>query len=119
MIQIVAIFFGGGLGSLARYGVSEMANLFFSNSLKATIFATLIANILACLILGYFTGKDIQPKYIIFWSVGFCGGFSTFSTFSNEVLQLIKLGQYALVFAYVVFSVTLGLVALILGSKIF
>ena len=40
MIQIVAIFFGGGLGSLARYGVSEMANLFFSNSLKVTIFAT-------------------------------------------------------------------------------
>ena len=50
MIQIVAIFFGGGLGSLARYGVSEMANLFFSNSLKVTIFATLLANILACLI---------------------------------------------------------------------
>ena len=119
MIQIVAIFFGGGLGSLARYGVSEMANLFFSNSLKVTIFATLLANILACLILGYFVGKDIQPKYIIFWSVGFCGGFSTFSTFSNEVLQLIKLGQYALVFAYIVFSVTLGLVAFILGSKIF
>ena len=71
------------------------------------------------IILGYFMGKDIQPKYIIFWSVGFCGGFSTFSTFSNEVLQLIKLGQYALVFAYVVFSVTLGLVAIILGSKIF
>jgi CrcB protein len=118
MSQLIAIFFGGGVGSLARYSMGEMMQRFFPESPRSLILGTLLANVLACLLLGYLLGKEIQPKNIFFWSVGFCGGFSTFSTFSNELLQLIKSGQYLLVMVYLVFSIGLGLTALVYGSKL-
>jgi|TARA_B110000444_G_scaffold261436_1_gene313511 CrcB protein len=118
MSQLIAIFFGGGMGSIARYSLGEMMQRFFPESPKSVILGTLLANVLACLVLGYLLGKEIQPKNIFFWSVGFCGGFSTFSAFSNEMLQLIKSGQYVLVVVYFAFSIGLGLSALVYGSKL-
>ena len=118
MSQLIAIFFGRGIGSLARYSMGEMMQRFFPESPRSLILGTLLVNVLACLVLGYLLGKEIQPKNIFFWSVGFCGGFSTFSTFSNELLQLIKSGQYLLVMVYLVFSIGLGLTALVYGSKL-
>ncbi len=118
MSQLIAIFFGGGIGSIVRYFMGEMMQRLFPESPKSVMFGTLLANVLACLVLGYLLGKEIQPKNIFFWSVGFCGGFSTFSTFSNEVLQLIKSGQYLLGTGYIVISIGLSLSALVYGSKL-
>ncbi|CAI8381971.1 MAG: Putative fluoride ion transporter CrcB [Owenweeksia sp. TMED14] len=118
MGQIIAIFIGGGVGSLARYAIGEAMHFSFPGSSRSLIFGTLLANIIACLILGYLLSREIQPKYIALLGISFCGGFSTFSTFSNEVLGLIKSGQYSLVAVYLIFSIGLGMCALIVGSKL-
>lgn len=78
------------MGSLARYGVGRA----FTQWPSVFPFGTLTANILACLVLGTFGGwasfkqPDLIANSRLFVVVGFCGGFSTFSSFSNETIQL-------------------------------
>ncbi|MBU0487338.1 MAG: fluoride efflux transporter CrcB [Bacteroidetes bacterium] len=94
-MHYLAIFIGGGLGSLARYGTGKFANALFPTTFPV---GTLLSNILSCIILGsvVYLIKDksytatVAGHLVI---IGFCGGFSTFSTFSFETLELIRSGQ--------------------------
>lgn len=113
----LAVFIGGGLGSLSRFGIGKWLGQHESGFPTGTF----VANILACIILGlafeYFQGKESpleSAKLLIM--VGFCGGFSTFSTFSLETLRLIQAGNWGLVSLYVGGSVAVCLVILALIS---
>lgn len=105
-----AVFLGGGLGSLARFAVSKGIL-----SISTSIFpwATLIANVLSCIVLifglNYFLGKEILSWQNSFLIIGFCGGFSTFSTFSLETFQLLKQGDLLFAFLNILVSVLLCL----------
>jgi fluoride exporter len=86
------VFVGGGLGSLCRYYIADAVNIYYPD--RHTL-ATLIANIASCLILGMATGLAVSlpgiSRYIVlFIGAGFCGGFSTFSTFTMEVFHLLR-----------------------------
>ena len=107
------------MGSLARYGVS----LGLENYKPANFpVATLVANILSCIVIGlvaYIFSDKIQSdemKALIL--IGFCGGFSTFSTFSNETFQLLRDGHAVIAIGNILISVALCL-AIIYSMSLF
>ena len=95
MTEILAVFIGGGLGCLARFGVSNAITILISSSLPI---ATLVSNITSCLIFGagvYFFPEKMAENstFRLLLITGFCGGFSTFSSFSFETLELFRNGN--------------------------
>jgi CrcB protein len=117
MNQLMLVFVGGGLGSLARFGAGKM----FLRWSSVFPFGTLTANILACLIIGLFAGWSLQKpeesisNYRAFIAVGFCGGFSTFSSFTNETIQLVLNNRLADAITNVLLNMTLCVVATLVG----
>ena len=95
MFEYLAVFIGGGVGSVARFAISGWA----LNHQGSFPLGTLLSNILSCLLLGFIVGL-IQSKnqsnavVTTFFTVGFCGGFSTFSTFTSETLHLMRAGLF-------------------------
>ena len=116
-MNALLIFIGGGLGSLARYGAGK---LFESVSAYGFPVGTMAANILSSLILGFFLGMIPQSagrfeSLRIFIAIGFCGGFSTFSTFSAETFELIRNGMFGYAALNILLSVTVCIICIMSG----
>lgn len=117
MKDVLLVFVGGGFGSILRFGMSK-----WINSLHAHHFpwGTLAVNVLACALMGLVLGladqrQLISPSARLFWTVGFFGGFSTFSAFTSEAITLIE-GQFHFsLVLYLVLSLTLCITAAYAG----
>ena len=111
MMAFLYVFIGGGLGSLLRYGISLLTVKFWSTQFPT---ATLISNLLACALLGFLVyivqikQADSSPWLNQLLIVGFCGGFSTFSAFSLETLELMNRGNLAYAALNILLSIVLG-----------
>jgi len=119
-MKLLAIFVGGGLGSVCRFLLSS----FNVAQPTAIPYGTLLANFVSSFILGalvaWFSQKSApSPSLVLLLTAGFCGGFSTFSTFSLELFQLCKNGFTGVAFSYLIISMGLGLLAVWLGFKYF
>ncbi len=117
MKQLILIFFGGGLGSITRFSLGKWINTQHTNPFPL---GTFIVNVAACFVLGLIVGladykQILSPQAKLFWAVGFCGGFSTFSTFSSESLTLFQQGNHDIMFIYIASSVITCLFATYFG----
>ncbi len=119
MITYLWIALGGALGSMARYACSSLA----ANAVGETFpWGTLIINVVGSFVIGFFatlTGPDgrllVSPDARQFVMVGVCGGFTTFSSFSLQTLNLVRNGDMVGAGANVVASVVACLLAVWLG----
>lgn len=117
MRNLVYIFLGGGVGSVLRYLIS----MYTQKLVKIGSFplGTLLVNILGCFMIGFLTSffmkSDNYLKYLLI--TGFCGGFTTFSTFSIENYSLWENQQFATLIFYIVLSVLIGFIAVFSGMK--
>ncbi|HTO14453.1 MAG TPA: fluoride efflux transporter CrcB [Edaphocola sp.] len=114
---IILVGLGGGIGSVLRYLTSVLIAKY-----SHTIFpwATLVVNILGSLIIGlligFFSRGDLShPDLKFLLVVGFCGGYTTFSAFSIESINLFQSGNSALAFIYITASVLISLTAVWVG----
>jgi CrcB protein len=115
--NLILIGLGGFIGSIARYLVSRL-NVYFD--VLSVPVGTLLVNVLGSFLIGFLTGIAdksalLTVQWRMFLMVGFCGGFTTFSTFSSENLMLMHNGQYFSVILYTGLSVFLGFTAVFLG----
>ena len=125
MSSLLLVFLGGGIGSVLRYMISMLGQHMKLNPISwwgQTLlpWPTLIANVIGCLLIGLFyslsdkLGWNADTRLLL--TTGLCGGFTTFSTFSNEGLQLLRTGHITLFFLYLFLTLLLGLGAVALGS---
>jgi len=115
---MIYVFLGGGLGSVLRYAFS----LWFSSEGTSLPWQTVLANLVSSILLGYFWALSrkchLDPEWSLLIMTGFCGGFSTFSTFSLENLQLLLDGNYLMAVLYILLSVMICILGAWLGMRI-
>jgi len=116
MKSFLLVFLGGGLGSALRYLVASAMNQYS----KVLPFGTFTVNILGCLLIGMILGcaqkeNTLTSNQILLLATGFCGGFTTFSAFANENLELIKNGEIFNFSIYTIGSVLIGISAVYIG----
>ena len=115
MTHLLLIFLGGGAGSLCRYGVGVCLSRWTSG--QSFPWATFAANALGCLLIGLLLGhleRQSATSLRFLLVTGFCGGFTTFSTFANESLSLYH-GHVLSAALYIGGSVMLGILSAALG----
>ncbi len=114
---IFLVGIGGAAGSICRY----LTSVFISKNYPSSFpFATFTANILGCLIIGLLFGLFekqhlVNPDLKFLLITGFCGGYTTFSTFSSENLALLHAGNYVSAITYMLTSVIIGVFAVWAG----
>ena len=120
MKQLLIVFVGGGMGTVMRYIIGK----FLPYSGKGFPWNTFCTNLVGCLLIGLLTGyflrnnAENQSSLLLFATIGFCGGFTTFSSFANENLSFIRSGDYIMLLAYSMLSITTGILMVYLGILI-
>ncbi|WP_310993860.1 fluoride efflux transporter CrcB [Aequorivita marina] len=116
MKQLALVFIGGGLGSSLRYVFS----LYLNDFKNGVPYGTLLANILGSLFIGFILGlalknDTLSQNTVLFLATGFCGGFTTFSTFAYENHLFLKAGDFMSFALYTLASFVIGFTMVFLG----
>lgn len=119
MKGFLLVFVGGGLGSGLRYLITIAMNQYS----KVLPFGTFTVNMIGCLLIGLILGyaqkeNTLTSNQTLLLATGFCGGFTTFSAFANENLELIKNGEIFNFSAYTIGSILIGILAVFIGYYI-
>ena len=116
---ILVIGIGSCIGGICRYLLSQ----FIQNKFLSTFpFGTMSVNIIGCLLIGIIFGLSERGNFTAEWRLflvtGFLGGFTTFSSFSNETVGMLRDGQLWPAFTYIAGSVVIGLLATFVGISL-
>lgn len=118
MLEALAVAAGGAVGSLGRWGIGRALSV----ALPGLPAGTFVANVLAGLVIGLVSGANaaspLPPEVKSLLTVGFCGGLSTFSTFTNETFGLIQSGNVAGAAANIAVNVVVCLLAVWAGTRL-
>ena len=119
MKTLLVIGTGGFIGTIFRYSFSQFIQ---TRVLSTFPFGTLGVNLLGCLVIGLVFDlserTNMNPEWLLFLATGICGGFTTFSAFSNETFSLLRDGQVWYASVYIIASVLLGVLATFTGYSI-
>lgn len=112
-MNFLFVALGGAIGAVARYGLSLI-------TVKIDFpLMTFITNLLGAFVIGVIVGlatkKNLDSYLILFLKTGFCGGFTTFSTFSLETFNLIQSGNYFTATIYAILSLLLCIAGVAIG----
>lgn len=120
MIKLLVVFLGGGIGSALRYGVQELMHEHIA--VYRFPWSTLTVNVVGCFLIGLFYALSARLNWSadlrLLLTAGLCGGFTTFSTFSNDCLLMLRECAMFPTVLYIVASVCLGIGACRLGAYI-
>ncbi|TAK39652.1 MAG: fluoride efflux transporter CrcB [Saprospiraceae bacterium] len=118
--SLIIIGIGGFTGSIGRYLLSNFVNNFISSAFP---YGTFAVNLAGCFFIGviyalFDRGNILTPEWRLFLATGFCGGFTTFSTFSYESIKLAEGGEFFNLSMNIAASVILGFAATYFGMVI-
>ncbi|MEA4967820.1 MAG: fluoride efflux transporter CrcB [Bacteroidaceae bacterium] len=121
MKSYLLVALGGAIGSVSRFGISEL----FSNRTNSSFpWATLFINLLGCFLIGLLLGLSQRYQFASHYSlrsffiIGLCGGFTTFSSFSAETMRLFQNAQNFQAIMYILASTLIGLALTLLGYNL-
>jgi fluoride exporter len=114
--NILIVGLGGFIGSIARYLIA----LSLAKSFQPFPTGTFLINIVGCLAIGIVYGISdrsaiLSPQWRLFLATGVCGGFTTFSSFAYENVNLLEIQQYSVATLYTVGSIVLGFLTAAIG----
>lgn len=113
---VIAISVGSSVGAVLRWQLGLRLNELFPSLPPGTLVANIIGGYIIGLAVAFFANvSDIAPEWRLFIITGFCGGLTTFSTFSAEVVTLLQAGRYGWAATSVATHVGTSLIATILG----
>ena len=116
MKNLLLVFLGGGIGSVARYWLG----LYLNSDQSGIPYGTFLANVLGSLFIGIILGlaarsQGLSDQTVLLLATGFCGGFTTFSTFAYENHVFLKSGDLLSFGVYALGSFVLGFAAVFAG----
>jgi CrcB protein len=119
MMKLLVLALGGALGTLARYGLNGL----ISARVATFPLGTMVVNITGCFVIGFLAAISgpamgrvwLEPEWRDFLMIGFCGGYTTFSSFGLQTLNLARDGEWLPVALNILGSNALGLLAVYLG----
>lgn len=120
MKTVLIVALGGALGSVSRYGAQTWIYKIYPFTFP---FGTFVVNVSGCFLIGLFyalseKGNLLTPDWRLLLTTGFCGGYTTFSTFAFENASLLRGSDFSYTLLYIFGSVVLGIAAVFLGSFI-
>ncbi|OMP30364.1 MULTISPECIES: fluoride efflux transporter CrcB [Mangrovimonas] len=116
MKHLLLVFLGGGFGSVLRFGIGKLWNSHETGIPYGTFAANILGSLLIGIILGLAAKNDtLSQSQTLFLATGFCGGFTTFSTFAYENHVFLRTGDFTSFAIYTIASFILGFLAVFLG----
>lgn len=112
---------GGFLGSISRYGITLLTTKLWGSGFP---WGTISVNIIGSFLIGIVYGMAVHNDWLsadlrLFLAIGFCGSFTTFSTFSYDIIQLLNTGHFIYTTLYIAGSILAGILAVYAGIGVF